>query len=95
MNNINDNPNNTLKETEVIKRAKRLKELFPETFRGRKKDRLIVFDNDCEFITYTRYNKRRNFSNPEEFVQARSYLTLIYKYNYPPPHSQKLGLLLV
>lgn len=86
MNNFNDNQNNTLKETEVIKRAKRLKELFPEAFRVRKKDRLILFDDDCNYITYTRYKKRRNFGNPEEFVQAKSYLTLIHKYNYPPEH---------
>jgi type I restriction enzyme M protein len=44
---------------------------------------LIRFDEEMNFITYISQNKKRNYNNPEEKVQAETYLTLILNYNYP------------
>lgn len=44
---------------------------------------LIRFDEDLNFITYIHQNKKRNFNNPEEKVQAETFLTLILIYGYP------------
>jgi len=44
---------------------------------------LIRFDEDRNFITYIHQNKKRNFNNPEEKVQAETFLTLILIYGYP------------
>jgi len=44
---------------------------------------LIRFDEDLNFITYLHQNKKRNFNNPEEKVQAETFLTLILVYGYP------------
>ena len=44
---------------------------------------LIRFDEDKNFITYIHQNKRRNFNNPEEKVQAETFLTLVLNYGYP------------
>lgn len=44
---------------------------------------LIKFDQDKNFITYIHQNKKRNFNNPEEKVQAETFLTLILVYLYP------------
>lgn len=44
---------------------------------------LISFDEEQNFITYTHQNKKRNFNNPEEKVQAETFLTLILIYEYP------------
>ncbi|MCF8070419.1 MAG: N-6 DNA methylase [Desulfobacterales bacterium] len=79
----NNNSNDESNETEVMEKAKRLKELFPQAFTGPKGKHLVTFDKDCNYITYTHFKKRRNFNNPEEFVQARSYLELICQYKYP------------
>jgi type I restriction enzyme M protein len=49
---------------------------------GIKKD-LISFDNEKKNITYIEQNKKRNYSNPEEKVQAEAYLKLILNYGYP------------
>lgn len=48
------------------------------------RDNLISFDSEKNFITYTKQKKRRSYKNPEELIQAETYLTLIYDYNYSP-----------
>lgn len=44
---------------------------------------LIRFDGNNNFITYIHQNKKRNYNNPEEKVQAETFLTLILTYGYP------------
>ncbi|WP_374548567.1 restriction endonuclease subunit M [Flavobacterium sp.] len=44
---------------------------------------LIRFDEDRNFITYVHQNKKRNYDNPEEKVQAETFLTLVLIYGYP------------
>lgn len=44
---------------------------------------LIRFDEDRNFITYIHQNKKRNYNNPEEKVQAETFLTLVLIYGYP------------
>lgn len=44
---------------------------------------LIRFDDEQNFITYVHQNKKRNYNNPEERVQAETFLTLILIYGYP------------
>lgn len=44
---------------------------------------LIKFDEDRNFITYVHQNKKRNYNNPEEKVQAETFLILTLIYNYP------------
>ena len=39
---------------------------------------LIRFDEDKNFITYIHQNKKRNYNNPEEKVQAETFLTLVF-----------------
>ena len=34
---------------------------------------LIRFDEDKNFITYIHQNKKRNYKNPEEIVQAHTF----------------------
>ncbi len=43
---------------------------------------LIKFDEDRNFITYIYQNKKRNYNNPEEKVQAETFLTLVLIYGY-------------
>lgn len=43
----------------------------------------IRFEDDGKYIVYTEQNKRRNYDNPEEKVQAEAYLSLLLDYNYP------------
>jgi type I restriction enzyme M protein len=43
---------------------------------------LISFDEERKFITYVHQNKRRNFHNPEEKVQAETFCRLILEYGY-------------
>lgn len=43
----------------------------------------ISFDKDMSRITYTFQNKQRNYKNPEEKVQAETFLRLIIDYKYP------------
>ena len=44
---------------------------------------LISFNEDKSRITYVHQNKERNYNNPEEKVQAETFLKLILDYNYP------------
>ncbi len=44
---------------------------------------LIKFDDERNFITYIHQNKKRNYNNPEEEVQAETFLTLLLIYEYP------------
>lgn len=44
---------------------------------------LISFNEDMSRITYVFQNKERNYNNPEEKVQAETFLRLILDYNYP------------
>ncbi|MBT3207355.1 MAG: N-6 DNA methylase [Bacteroidetes bacterium] len=46
------------------------------------KQGLIKFDESRNFITYIHQNKKRNFNNPEEKVQAETFLTLVLIYGY-------------
>jgi len=47
------------------------------------KEGLISFSSEKKYITYIEQNKKRNYSNPEEIVQAEAYLKLILNYGYP------------
>lgn len=49
---------------------------------GLEKD-LIQIDEDGKYITYLHQNKKRNYTYPEEKVQAESFLKLILVYGYP------------
>lgn len=44
---------------------------------------LISFNEDRSRITYVYQKKERNYNNPEEKVQAETFLRLILDYNYP------------
>ena len=44
---------------------------------------LISFDEERKTITYLHQNKKRNYNNPEEKVQAETFLKLILIYGYP------------
>lgn len=44
---------------------------------------LISFNDDMTRITYVFQKKERNYNNPEEKVQAETFLRLIIDYNYP------------
>jgi type I restriction enzyme M protein len=44
---------------------------------------LIRFNDDKSIITYIHQNKKRNYNNPEEKVQAETFLTLVLIYGYP------------
>lgn len=44
---------------------------------------LISFNDDISRITYVFQKKERNYNNPEEKVQAETFLRLIIDYNYP------------
>ncbi|MBI5203910.1 MAG: type I restriction enzyme HsdR N-terminal domain-containing protein, partial [Nitrospirae bacterium] len=44
---------------------------------------LVRFDEERNFITYIHQNRKRNFSNPEEKVQAEAFLSLVLIYGYP------------
>lgn len=44
---------------------------------------LISFDAEKKFITYIHQGKKRNYNNPEEKVQAETFLKLVLSYNYP------------
>lgn len=48
------------------------------------KKKLIHLDDDKKYITYLNENKRRNYSNPEEKIQAQTFFKLIFDYNYSP-----------
>lgn len=44
---------------------------------------LVSFNEDKSRICYIGQNKERNYNNPEEKVQAQTFLQLIIDYNYP------------
>jgi len=44
---------------------------------------LIKFDEDKKYITYIHQDKRRNYTNPEEQVQAEAFVKLVLSYGYP------------
>lgn len=47
--------------------------------------RLVHISDDCKFITYLHQGKKpRNYTNPEEMIQAETYLKLIFDYGYKP-----------
>jgi len=48
------------------------------------KEGLISLDNERKIITYLYQNKKRNYDNPEEKVQAETFLKLIFNYDYKP-----------
>ena len=47
------------------------------------KQNLIRIEDDEKYIVYVHQNKRRNYKNPEEKVQAETFLLLILTYKYP------------
>lgn len=47
-------------------------------------ENLIAFDDEQKYITYVRQDKRRNFHNPEEKVQAETFCRLVLEYGYSP-----------
>lgn len=48
------------------------------------RQRLIYLSEDEKTITYIHQNKTRNFTNPEEKVQAEAFIQLVLKYKYTP-----------
>ncbi len=47
------------------------------------KQKLIKFEDDGKYVVYLHQAKRRNYDNPEEKVQAESFLKLALIYKYP------------
>lgn len=47
------------------------------------KHKLIRFEDDGKYVVYVHQDKRRNYSNPEELVQAEAFLRLVLTYKYP------------
>lgn len=45
--------------------------------------KIISFNDDKSIITYLHQNKKRNYNNPEEKVQAEVFCKLVIKYKYP------------
>jgi type I restriction enzyme M protein len=50
---------------------------------------LIALSEDGKTITYLHQNKKRNFTNPEEQVQAETFLKLVLEYGYPVEHIEQ------
>lgn len=46
--------------------------------------KLIKFDEEKKSITYIHQNKKRSYSNPEEKIQALTFLKLVLHYGYKP-----------
>ena len=46
--------------------------------------KLIRLEDDEKYIVYVHQNKRRNYENPEEKIQAEAFLSLVLDYKYPP-----------
>lgn len=44
---------------------------------------IIKLDEEKKFVTYVNQNKKRNYNNPEEQVQAETFCSLVLQYNYP------------
>ncbi|MBT4668428.1 MAG: restriction endonuclease subunit M [Candidatus Ruthia sp.] len=51
----------------------------------------IKFDDEQKYITYIHQNKRRNYGNPEEKVQAESFLKLVLVYGYKPERIEQFA----
>lgn len=47
------------------------------------KKKLIRLEDSDKYIVYAHQQKRRNFANPEERVQAEAFLQLVLTYGYP------------
>ncbi|WP_397408725.1 N-6 DNA methylase [Polaromonas sp.] len=47
------------------------------------KHKIIRLEDDGKYIVYVHQNKRRNYANPEEKVQAEAFLLLAVVYKYP------------
>ncbi len=50
---------------------------------------LIKFDEEGKYITYIFQRKQRNYTNPEEKVQAETFLKLVLEYGYPQNRIQQ------
>jgi len=50
--------------------------------------KLIRFEDGNRYIVYLHQNKRRNYTNPEEKVQAETFLKLVLEYGYPASRIQ-------
>jgi type I restriction enzyme M protein len=61
-----------------------MSENMNQTIKDGELEGLISFDEERKYITYIHQNKRRNFANPEEQVQAETYVKLIKIYGYKP-----------
>lgn len=53
------------------------------------KKELIRFSEDEKQITYVHQNKKRSYTNPEELVQAETFLKLVLNYGYKPERIQQ------
>lgn len=53
------------------------------------KEKLISINEETNYITYIHQNKSRSYKNPEEKVQALTFLKLVLEYNYPVEHIQQ------
>ncbi|WP_319404280.1 N-6 DNA methylase [uncultured Anaeromusa sp.] len=51
-----------------------------------KQKKIITISEDNSTITYIYQNISRNYNNPEEKVQAKTFCELVLKYNYPVGH---------
>jgi type I restriction enzyme M protein len=51
--------------------------------------KLISFDDEGKFITYIHQNRKRNFQNTEEKVQAETFCRLIIEYGYSEKRIQQ------
>lgn len=49
---------------------------------------IISFDAEQKYITYIAQNKKRNYQNPEEKVQAETFCKLVLEYGYATTHIQ-------
>ncbi len=50
------------------------------------KNNLIIISDDGKQITYLHQNKKRSFTNPEEKVQAETFIRLVLEFGYPVEH---------
>lgn len=58
--------------------------LASDLFQKGIQDKYIIINEENSIIRYNCKNQtKRRLQNPEEFVQAETYLKLIYEYNYP------------
>jgi len=53
------------------------------------REKLVRFEEDGKYIVYLSQQKRRNYENPEEKVQAESFLHLALTYGYPAERIQQ------